>query len=64
MKNNLQYLTKWCHSMGYSTIIGHNIISIRYKRKCKLENIQNIMKMSQAELRTLFGLIRIYMEGK
>ena len=33
MRNNLQYLTKWCHVKGYSIRKGLNIVSITHKNK-------------------------------
>lgn len=61
MKNNLQYLIKWCHSMGYLPRIGHNIISIRYKGKCKIENITHINNMNKRSLLIRLKEIEQYM---
>lgn len=61
MKNNLQYLTKWCHSMGYSIRIGLNIVSITHKNKRKMVNIQNIINMNKRSLLVQLKEIEQYM---
>lgn len=64
MRNNLQYLIKWCHAMGYSIRIGLNIVSITHKNKRKIVNIKNINNMSVREMTFKIQEIKKYMEEK
>lgn len=64
MKNNLQYLTKWCHAMGYSIRIGLNNLTIRHKTKTMYANIENINNMNRESFVEYRELITWYMEDK
>lgn len=63
MKNNLQYLTKWCHSRGYSIKIGMNIYTVRNKNKSITQPINTLERMGVEEFRNYRIHLYVYMEG-